>query len=107
MQIYTTNAGQVGYSPVAHPGISQFLCRGWVAKTIGERAMDDPQLPYWDIPVLDVAGRKRMLRVVAHPGEITLQVPPGDCARFTPESIEQLRRVAAYARAEALKGERW
>ena len=63
--------------------------------------------PTWEIPVLDAAGRNRLMRVTARPGEISLQVPPGDCARFTPDSIEQLRQVAAFARAEALRGERW
>ncbi|WP_031465940.1 hypothetical protein [Sciscionella sediminilitoris] len=55
----------------------------------------------WRLHYRDISGRKRELKVVSEPSSVTLLLPTGDRATFTPLEIGRLRAALRDAAAEA------
>lgn len=73
-----------------------------MADTPGPTATPRPARMAWEVPVLDVRDRRRMLVVVIADGQVVMLGPPGEAWTVPPESdavlIDALRAARAVAR---------
>lgn len=51
----------------------------------------------WTVACRDLAGRRRMVTVVASDGKVVLMAPPGEAAVFSPLDVGRLRAALREA----------
>jgi hypothetical protein len=77
--------------------------------------MDEASLPAvdvgaaaraWLVPCSDFAGRRRVVIVLAAPGQVVMVAPPAEVAILTAGEVEALCAALIEAKAESVRAER-